>query len=667
MKLYKLSRILGVGIYLFLLPIIAAQDRPNILWITFEDTSPQFIGCYGNKDAETPVMDKIASQGVRFTSAFSTGTVCSASRSAIITGVPTYKLGTGNHRSNYAIPDFIKGFPLYLKQNGYYVSNNKKTDYNVENIEEFTAETWDESSKNAGWWNRKGKQPFFSVFNVEDSHQSRTMSMTYHWYEKNVLAYLPNEKNEVKQTQIANEIYDYKNQNITSLATSQLDYAGLHEKHWIADTAFEVPPIYRDSPEMRKQLARVYNSLKLTDNKMGRLIQRLENEGLLENTIVFIFADHGEGIPRAKTNGIGLGYRVPFIVRFPDKYKYLSPWDRGTVTDELIDFEDLAPTILSLTGIKIPKHLKGRPFLGEKRQLPSEFKYLSSDRADNGIDMVRTITDGRFVYSRNFMPFFPELKYLRYVEIGEITQQMRLDHQNGKLNKVQNEMFKARHVEVLYDLKNDSWETKNLINKEEFNGIALKMRKELKKQVLLERDIHFAPEYELVNISKEGTPYEYRLDEKKFPLDEIYDTANLVGKGEIKDQMFKKLESKNKFVRYWASVGLFSVKEYLSVSELNKVKDKLNDDYAPVEINLAATLYAENRDKEAENRLNKFIVDPRPNLALEAINYTLYFNNRDAFTTSIEAVYLQDCDYKVKAACLDFMDLEGLISDFKQN
>ena len=165
---------------------VLGQKKPNILWITIEDTSPQFIGCYGNKNARTPVIDKLAQEGVRFTHAFSTGTVCSPSRSTIITGVHTFKMGTGNHRSNYPIPGFIKGFPFYMQQQGYYVSNNSKTDYNVGHVKQFTEEAWNESSNQAGWWNRQPGQAFFSVFNFEESHQSRTMTYPYPWYLNNV-------------------------------------------------------------------------------------------------------------------------------------------------------------------------------------------------------------------------------------------------------------------------------------------------------------------------------------------------------------------------------------------------------------------------------------------------------------------------------------------------
>src|SRR5690606_21580167 len=273
-------------------------QKPNILWITIEDTSPQFVGSYGNKSASTPVMDQLARKGVRFTDAFSTGTVCSPSRFTIITGVRTYAAGTGHHRSQFPVPDFVKGFPFYLQKEGYYVTNNSKTDYNLQNEKAFIEETWHENSNQAGWWNRKPGQPLFAIFNFNDSHQSRTMTHAYSWYEEEVLGNLP---------------------------TSEQ----------IGENDFEMPPFYRDSPEMRKQVARVYNSLKLTDNKIGQLLDRLKQDGLMDDTIIFFFGDHGEGIPRGKTNGINLGYRVPFVVWFPPKYKHLSPWGTGTVSQEL--------------------------------------------------------------------------------------------------------------------------------------------------------------------------------------------------------------------------------------------------------------------------------------------------------------------------------------------
>lgn len=166
--------VVSASLCFFLYPATDSfAQKPNILWITIEDTSPQFIGCYGNEAASTPVIDGLASEGVRFTNAFSTGTVCSTSRSTIITDVRTYELGTGNHRSQYPIPEHIKGFPYYLQQQGYYVTNNSKADYNLKDEKGFIQEAWHESSPKAGWWDREEGQPFFAIFNYNVSAASK--------------------------------------------------------------------------------------------------------------------------------------------------------------------------------------------------------------------------------------------------------------------------------------------------------------------------------------------------------------------------------------------------------------------------------------------------------------------------------------------------------------
>ena len=640
-----------------------AQEKPNILWITFEDTSPQFIGCYGDADAETPVIDKMAAEGIRYTSAFSTNTVCSPSRTAIITGVPTYKLGTGNHRSNYKIPDFVKGFPKYLRDAGYYVTNNSKTDYNVNDERSFIAETWDESSNNAGWWNREKDQPFFSVFNIPDSHQSRTMSMSYEWYEKNFLAYLPKGSDDVNSVPY---FQSASSQVIDAANDDPLEFNELHEKHWIADTAFSMPSIYRDSPEMRRQMARVYNSLKLTDIKIGKLLTRLKQEGLMENTIVFIFADHGEGMPRMKTNGIGLGYRVPFIVWLPERYKHLAPEGKtGVVSDRLLTFEDLAPTVLDLAGVTVPEYLEGKKLLGNTDEEWPEYVYLASDRADNGLDLVRSVTDGRYMYSRNFMPFFPELKHINYINIGEITQQMREDLKNGKLNAVQSEVFASRPVEVLYDLKNDKWETNNLATSPEYDQVLSRMRDSLFKHIVSSRDIMFMPEYEIAQLSQTDVPYDQRMNIDFFPLREILNTAKLVGQTDDQSisNLLNDLEHPNKFVRYWAALGLYNSSEVLKQKQIKKISAHLGENYLPAKVTLAMLLYNLKEDEKSLEVLKHHINAEEPNIALMIVNYLLYTNERTPFIEAVTELNASDAPYKVKAACLDFLNLEGLTNN----
>ena len=614
--------------------VFEANKKPNILWITIEDTSPQFIGCYGNTNARTPVIDKLAAEGIRFTNAFSTGTVCSPSRTAIITGVKTYKTGTGNHRSKYAVPEFIKGFPYYLQQQGYYTTNNVKTDYNVAGEKDFIAVAWNESSNNAGWWNRKPGQPFFAVFNYNESHQSRTMTETYDWYVENVYnQLLPNER--------------------------------------IGDNDFEMPPFYLDSPEMRRQFARVYNSIKLTDNKIGELLARLENDNLKDSTIIFFYADHGEGMPRGKTNGINYGYRVPFIIWFPKMYKHFSPWGKaGIVSDELIDFTDLAPTLLSLAGGEIPKHLEGRSVLGKKRSKPVDYLFLSSDRSDNGIDMVRTVTDGKYVYSRNFLPFINEARYIRYMEIGEIKQQMRKDLAENKLNPLQKSLFEPRPAEFLFDIETDLWETNNLAKDPEYKSVVEKMRTLMKNEVLRSRDVMFLPEYEISLLSKTTSAYEFRMSNEKYPLEEIYEAASLAGfrSKEVAAKQVEMLKSPNTIVRYWAILGLRSQnKEDLKPFSAD-ILNSMEDIYPPIGVTASAIAYEIFENKSAEENLKEFCAQDNLQVSLMAINYLLYSNNREPFVETIREVQkMKDRDYNVKAACMDVLGSLGLVPNNADN
>ncbi len=603
-----------------------AQDKPNILWITIEDTSPHFIGCYGNEDASTPVIDKLAEEGVRFTSAFSTGTVCSPSRSTIITAVPTYKMGTGHQRSQYPIPDFIKGFPYYLKQLGYYTTNNSKTDYNIANEKDFVKEAWHESSNKASWSGRNEVQPFFSVFNFAESHQSRTMSWTFEQYEKYVWDYLP-------------------------------------EADRIADDAFDMPPFYNDTPEMHKQFARVYNSIKLTDNRIGELLQKLEDDGLKDDTIIFFYADHGEGIPRAKTNGIGLGYRVPFVVWFPEKYRHLSPWKLGETTNELISFQDLGPTMIDLLGGEIPEHMKGRPFFKEDSEVKNNPLILSTDRVDNGLDLVRSVTDGKFVYSRIYMPFIPEVRYINYLEIADITKHMRMDLKENKLNDLQSGIFKERPYEVLYDIENDVWETNNLSENPEYKSVLETMRQYLDNAILESKDVLFMPEYEMAEISKTQTPYEYRLDKANYNFKEIYKVASLSGKKgkQFVKAQIKGLKHKDKIARYWASIGLMSQDKALLEPYEDILKEALQDEYPPVAVTIAAILYDKFQSHQASDMLNVFCKNNNAHIALMAVNYMLYFNDRTPFETSVnQMLQTPKLDSHVKNACLDFVEIQRL-------
>lgn len=584
--------------------VLHAQPRPNILWITIEDTSPRFIGCYGNKAAHTPSIDRLAREGIRFTAAFSTNTVCSPSRTTLITGVRTCASGTGHHRSRLPLPEGMHGFPYYMRQAGYHTSNNAKTDYNLANAKAFIQDAWNESNARAGWWNRRPGQPFFAVFNFNDSHQSRTMTDPYAVYKKNVWDRLTPEER-------------------------------------IADTAFPMPPIYRNSPAMRKQMARVYNAIALTDKRVGQLLERLKKDGLADSTIIFFFSDHGQGIPRGKTNGIDLGYRVPFVIWLPPMYRNQAPWKPGTVTDELIGFEDLASTLVSMTGASVPEQMRGRVLLGPDRAQPKKYMVLSSDRSDNGIDMVRSVTDGRFLYSRNYMPFMPEARYINYMEIGAIKKIMRQDLAAGRLNSTQRRLFEARPAEFLFDTKQDPWEGMNLATDPHYKLQLEAMRQELDRQVLKTRDVMFLPEYELAVLAAAGKdPYTFRLDEKQYPLQRIYAAARLSGiKGrETAGRQVRLLRDTSRIVRYWAAVGLRAQSADLLKPYQKMISNALKDPYPPVSVSMAAVAYEAFGSKAAAAALEAAITDANDHLSLLALNYLLYTKDRVRFAPFAQQV-----------------------------
>ncbi|MDA3798023.1 MAG: sulfatase-like hydrolase/transferase [Kiritimatiellae bacterium] len=566
------------------------RDSPNILWLTYEDTSPQFVSCYG----QTPVvttsnMDALAEDGVRFDNVYATAPVCSASRSSLITGVANEATGLGHHRSKYPIPrGFIKGFPLYMQKAGYYTTNNRKTDYNIVNERDFIDETWHESSSQAHWRNRENGQPFFSVFNFDDSHQSRTMTTPWGWYEEHVLNQLPDD-----------EI--------------------------ISPEDIAMPPIYRDTDEMRKHLSRVYNSLRLCDIRIKKKIDELEADGLLEDTIIFCFADHGEGIPRGKCNGIGFGYRASFVAWFPEKFKDLSPWGTGVVTDELISFEDLAPSMLSLAGVDVPEHMTGRVLLGEQREQPRSYIFAARNRLDDTPDLCRSVMDGRFVYTRNYFPHLPVVKYQKYSDVGDILRAIRRDYADGLLDDVQAELVKpTRPCEYLYDISSDQWEVNNLADDEQYRGDLERLRNAAIEHMHDVHDVMFLPERDMVLRAGDSSPYEKRADGEYNPLDEMLAAADLIGNPDAVSQQIDFLNHKDDVVRYWAAVGLFAMRNSLECSHIDAIRPHLSDEAESVQIELAACLVDACGDEEAKSILAKHVENDDNLLAHQAVTKVLY-------------------------------------------
>ncbi|MGC9327546.1 MAG: sulfatase family protein, partial [Candidatus Hinthialibacter sp.] len=327
------------------------QKKPNILWITSEDNGPQ-LGCYGDAYADTPNIDGIAAKGVIYRNAWSTAPVCAPARTTIISGVYPPCTGSEHMRSMTQLPEFMKMYPCYLREAGYYCTNNSKEDYNLEK----TGRVWDESSNKAHWRNRKPGQPFFAIFNFTTTHESQIRKRPHEW---------------------------------------------IHDPDKV-----RVPAYHPDTPEVRKDWAQYYDKITEMDAQVGKVLQELEEDGLAEDTIIFYYGDHGAGMPRSKRWPYNSGLRVPMVVHIPDRFKHLMPEDyqKGGESDRLVGFIDLAPTVLSLVGIKPPDYMQGHAFLGRFTAPKPEFFFGFRGRMDERYDMVRTVGDGRYVYLRHYMP-----------------------------------------------------------------------------------------------------------------------------------------------------------------------------------------------------------------------------------------------------------------------
>ena len=444
-----------------------AKKPYNILWLVAEDMSPH-IPSYGDSTISTPNIDRLAREGIRFTNVTSTAPVCAPSRSSIITGMYQQTIGTHHMRTSSAsrvvppqnqilkdyeavLPPNVKCFPEYLRAAGYYCTNNDKTDYQF--IAPVT--TWDESSKNAHWKNRPDGSPFFSVFNFGITHESQVFPNS------DAIQHFP----------------------------------------MICDvTKVKLPPFYPVTETARKVVAQNYSNIQHMDAQIGRLIKELEDAGELDNTIIFFYSDHGSGLPYFKRELYYRGVHVPLIVRFPKGIQ------AGTINNDLVSFVDFAPTILSLTNIRVPDYMQGRVFLGEHQGEPRKFNYTAGDRFDEHYDMQRGVLDKQFNYIRNYHPQKPNYKDVGYRRKNELMLEWLQLDTAGKLNWVQQRWFqKSKPVEELYDYLKDPWELNNLANDPAFKEVLQKFRKAHADFEVEAGDWGLVPEYQMVQLWWNGT------------------------------------------------------------------------------------------------------------------------------------------------------------------
>ena len=485
-------------------------ERPNILWLTIEDTSYYQFGCYGNEAVDTPNIDRLARRGVQFTHAWSTAPQCSPARSSIISGCYATTYGTDWHRHGWLIPIERYFFPDLMRDAGYYCTNNHKTDYNAKASHK---RCWDECSHTASYnsKNREDGQPFFSVFNTGVTHMGRVRS----WHLK-----------------------------------GRRDFA----EQGLDPEALDLPPHVPDLPEMRSDYAFHLEGVQDIDRWVGMFLQDLEEKGLAEDTIVFFYSDHGGCLPRGKGFCYETGLRVPFIVYVPPKWRHLCNMEMGTRTDRLVGFVDLAATVLSLAGMEPPDYMQGRAFMGEHEAEPRDLQFGFRTNQATHYDPIRTVTDGRYKYVRNYIPYQP-LCLRNFYQWG-MPANLAWDEYflSGKCQKpAWRRPYEPQATEMLFDVEEDPFELNNLAGDEEYAETLQRLRKAMSDHLRETRDLGFFPD----SMRQKGQALFTWVHDEQYPVDELIAAAEMASEGDPKnaDKLLKYLESDRPEFRFWGASG----------------------------------------------------------------------------------------------------------------
>lgn len=485
---------------------MAIGKHPNILWITSEDNGPQ-LGCYGDEYAKTPNIDALAQRSLRYHRCWSNAPVCAPARTTIISGMYATSLGGHHMRSGVRLPATFATYPDILRKAGYYCTNNSKKDYN------FATEDggWHESGRKAHWRNRPKKDtPFFAIFNYTVSHESKIRTRPH-----------------------------------------QL-------KHDPA--AAPVPAYHPDTAEVRHDWAQYYDKMTEMDQQVGEILAELEADGLSESTIIFYYGDHGSGMPRSKRWPFDSGLRVPLLLHVPAKFRHLAPTDYGSgkVTDRLVSFVDLGPTAISMAGLKPPTNMQGVPFAGKYNGTAKQYLFGYRGRMDERIDMVRTCTDGRFIYMRHFYPDRPYLKHVDYMFQTPTTRVWNEMYRAGDLNEAQAKFWQDKPVEELFDLQADPDEINNLANSADYRKKTAELRNTLQNWMQETLDLGLLSEAEMHRLAGSQSPREYALTHRKLfaRLSDVAFRSMDPNDGYSTQELIKLSADPYSGIRFWAVRGL---------------------------------------------------------------------------------------------------------------
>jgi arylsulfatase A-like enzyme len=546
------------------------EELPNILWLVSEDNSP-FLGCYGDEFATTPNLDELASEGFLYTHAYANAPVCAPARNTIITGVYANSGGNQHMRSYYPKSESVKTYPEYLREAGYYCTNNSKTDYNSNTIDK--DKIWNESSNKAHYKNRKSGQPFMAVFNSGISHES------------SIHKYIPSDQLRHSTEEVP------------------------------------IPPHHPKTDDMKHDWAQYYDKVEDMDSWIGEKLQELEDAGLADNTIVFYYGDHGGVIARSKRYVYETGTRVPFIVRIPEKYKYLFPEKKvGAKVDRLVSFVDLLPTLLSIAGIEIPEYLQGDAFLGKQQTEAPEYAYMFRGRMDERYDMCRAVRDQKYRYIRNYMPYRIYGQHLEYLWKAPSIRSWEEAYLKGECNATQSIFWNTKPVEELYDTENDPWEVNNLAKDPAYKEVLVRLRAANKEWVTRIHDTGFIPEADRIDRAGEMPMYDY-MRSGNINLKEVIEAAEVATLGEVEniEKLKGYLKSDESAVRYWGASGLLILGSEAAPA-IDALKDAAKDESGNVVSVAAEALYNLGEKEVAKKALLSVLKNPNEFARCHALN-----------------------------------------------
>ncbi len=455
-------------------------ERPNILFLVAEDMSSR-VGAFGDSLAQTPNIDKLASQGIRYTNVFTTAGVCAPSRAGLITGMNQISMGGQHMRTGgrpeggyYCVPPpDMKAYPELLRAAGYYTFNIAKEDYQFSGMlpgsGPFTI--WDDENNNNLWRGRKGGQPFFGMINFMETHESGLFRP------------------------LGNKPHSFLHFIMQIVRPAMLMSRGInYEAKTVDPHKIKLPPYYPDTKAVREDIAKFYNNINVMDAVVGNIIERLEKDGLAESTIVIWTTDHGDCLPRAKRDLTLSGLKVPMVIYWPEAYrpKNIKP---GTADFRLTSFIDLAPTFLDIAKAPKPKYLQGFSLLSDSS---NQYVYASKDRIDEISYRQRAIIDSNFSYIKSWYPDVPDGAHIKFRDNIEMMRDMWKLKDENKLDKNQMLWFEPTGKERLYDLQKDPLELHNLVNDTTYTNELNRMRIALSDWLNRIDDWSDIPENEMV-------------------------------------------------------------------------------------------------------------------------------------------------------------------------